>query len=189
LPFQQLSAAIEAWATKWNLEAEWCKSAAYFTIQMWSDLGQPENFIMIQPYSKAIARVDPPAGLRMYRQEFGRKQYLKTLRNTAKEAINNDPVLKHAPASRRNAFIESILKSNTITRYCDEVEAVREFTHKEKRKLKQHLEWAVRVHRRGESYKDIATERQLAGKRGSTEPAIFMAVTEILTAINLKTSP
>src|SRR5688500_16417947 len=38
LPFKQFSAAIEAWAMKWNLEAEWCKAAAYFTIQMWSDL-------------------------------------------------------------------------------------------------------------------------------------------------------
>lgn len=186
LTFQQLGAVIEAWATKWNLEAEWCKSAAYFTIQIWSDLGQPTDFILIPPFSKAISRVDPPAGMPMYRQEEGRKVYFQRLRNMAKEAISKDPLLKYAPVSRRNAFIESILKSSTIIRYCDEVEAVREFTHKEKRKLKRHLEWAVRVHIKNETYKDIATERQLAGKRGSTEPAISMAVSEILTLINLK---
>ncbi len=186
MPFQQLVAAVEAWATKWNLEAEWCKSAAYFTIQIWSDLGKPTNFILIPPFSKAIHRVDPPDGMPMYRQEEGRKVYFQRLRKMAKAAINKDPLLKLGPVSRQNSFIESILKSSTITRYCDKVEALREFTHKEKRKLKQHLEWAVRVQIRGESYNDIATERQLAGKRGSTVAAISIAVSEILTAINLK---
>lgn len=186
LPFKQLTVAIETWAERWNLNAEWCKSAAYFTIQIWSDLAEPANFILTQPVSKSIARLDPPAGLPMYRQEFGRKEYLKTLKEIAKEAIESHPLLKCAPVTQRNAFIDSILKGATVSRYCDEVEASRKFTHKNKRKLKQHLEWAVRVHIRGERLIDIATGRQLAGKRGSTEPAIFMAVSEILTLIDLK---
>jgi hypothetical protein len=186
LPFQQMIRAIEAWATNWNLEAEWCKAAAYFTLQMWSDLRKSTNFILIQPFSKSIARLDPPDGLPMYRQEFGRQAYLKTLEDTAKETIKNNPLLKCAPVAQRTAFIVSILESPTVSRYCDEVDALRNFSHKNKRKLKQHLEWAVRVHIRRESLKDIATERQLAGKRGNTEPAISMAVSEILTLIELQ---
>ena len=184
--FQHLMATIEAWAERWNLNADWCKAAAYFTIQIWSDAGRPANFILMQPVSKSIARLDPPAGIPIYRQEFGRKTYFKLLTETAKETIKNDPLLKYAPVTQRNAFIESILKSEIVHRYCEEVEALRNFTHKRKRKLKQHLEWAVRAHVRGESFKDIATERQLDGKRGSTEPAILMAVSEILTLIDLK---
>jgi hypothetical protein len=184
--FHHLKAAIEAWAARWNLTAEWCKSAAYFTIQIWSDAGRPADFILMQPVSKSIARLDPPAGIPIYRQEFGRKAYFKLLKETAAETINNDPLLKCSLVAERITFIESILKSDIVSRYCEEVEALRNCTHKHKRKLKQHLEWAVRVHIRGESLKDIATERQLVGKRGSTEPAISMAVSDILTAINLK---
>ena len=184
--FQLLMAVIDAWAKRWNLNADWCKAAAYFTIQIWSDAGKPANFILTQPVSKSIVRLDPPAGIPMYRQEFGRKTYFKMLKETATETIKNDPLLKCAPVAQRTAFIDSILKSEIVNRYCDEVEALRNFTHKRKRKLKQHLEWAVRVHIRGESFKDIANERQLEGKRGSTEPAILMAVSEILTLIDLK---
>src|SRR5215211_2156371 len=132
----------------------------------------------MQPVSKSISRLDPPAGIPIYRQEFGRKAYFKMLKETAAETINNDPLLKCGLVAERNAFIDSILKSDIVSRYCEEVEALRKFTHKNKRKLKQHLEWAVRVHIRRESLKDIATERQLAGKRGNTEPAISMAVSE-----------
>lgn len=186
--FQHLMAAIEAWAERWNLNADWCKSAAYFTIQIWSDAGKPANFLLMQPFSKSVARLDPPAGIPIYRQEFGRKTYFKLLKETATETIQNDPLLKYAPVAQRNALIDSILKSDSVSRYCEEVEALRNFTHKQKRKLKQHLEWAVRVHIKGESIKNIATERQLAGKRGGTEPAIFMAVAEILTLIKLKSA-
>jgi len=184
--FQHLMAAIESWAERWNLNADWCKAAAYFTIQIWSDAGRPANFILMQPFSKSVVRLDPPAGIPIYRQEFGRKAYFKLLKESAKETIEKDPILRCAPVAQRNAFIDSLLKSEIVSRYCEEVEALRNCTHKQKRKLKQHLEWAVRVHIRGESLKDIANERQLAGKRGSTEPAIFMAVSEILTQIELK---
>jgi hypothetical protein len=186
LPFQQFCGAIEKWASDRNLKAEWCKAAAYFTIQMWAKLDKPASFILIAPFYKGIARAQPPAGLPLYRQEFSREFYLKTLRDIAREAIKNHPLLKCAPASQQIEFIDSILESLAVTRYCDEVEALRKFTHKEKRKLQQHLEWAVRYQIRGETLTDIAAERQLAGKRGSTVPAIQMAVDEILTAINLR---
>src|SRR5215211_4547843 len=41
--FHRFKAAIEAWAERWNLNADWCKSAAYFTIQIWSDAGRPAD--------------------------------------------------------------------------------------------------------------------------------------------------
>ena len=111
-----LSDALDAWAVKWCLTPDWCKASAYFTLQIWKDIGKPHGGFWHHPGSTYVVRLDPPEGLPMYYVEFGRDGrsfahhaaearrtglvYLKTLEDLAREAIVNHPLLKLGESKR-----------------------------------------------------------------------------------------
>jgi len=161
-PVKDFCERIRAWATRWNLTAEWCMVAAVETLQTWEWFGKDgfrhERLKMMSVY-------EPPEGLPYYEQAFGRNAYLERIRNDAQSAIENDPVLKYGESSHCEGFIRSILSSERITKYCDLVESeLRKFVPPEHRTLSRHMEWAARVHVKGDKQIDIVREAELRGE-------------------------
>ncbi|HUS11535.1 MAG TPA: hypothetical protein VMZ30_13795 [Pyrinomonadaceae bacterium] len=179
-----LSDALDAWAVKWNLMAEWCKEAAYFTLQVWADSSKPGEFFWCPPTTREQLRYPHPEGLPLYQREFGRECYLNTLELLMREAVADHPLLKLGEAEKLGSFIESVRNSATIEEYCKRVEAASPpFTAKEKRKLYQHLKWAIEFQVAGKSFEEIKV------KSNVTEKAVEKAVREILQAMDLEERP
>ncbi len=179
-----LQESIEAWARP-KLTAEWCKEAAYFTLEAWVHSSKPGEFFWHPGVTRIKTRHLSTEGLPLYRPEFGPKVYLKEIKRAAREAIINHPLLKLANAEQRLKFIDAIVASRAVKAYCKDVEAAQKpVTSKERRKPRQHLEWAVRVHVKGEKQVAIFREMELDG-RAVTAPAISLAVSDILNTLNL----
>ena len=53
-----LSGALDTWAVKWNLTEEWCKAAAYCTLQVWARSSKPGQFFWHPGVGKTIVRYD-----------------------------------------------------------------------------------------------------------------------------------
>lgn len=179
-----LSGALDTWAVKWNLTEEWCKAAAYCTLQVWTRSSKPGQFFWHPGVGKRIVRYDSLEGLPLYMREFGRECYLNTVELAVREAVANHPLLKLGEAKSLGSFIKSVRNSPIIDDYCKGVEeASPPFSAKDKRKLNQHLKWTIKFQVVGKSFEEISRKSKV------TEKAVEKAVLEMLQAIDLKERP
>ena len=179
-PAADLIEALTNWARGWHLEAEWCFDNALRTLQSWMT-GQDLRFRTELYVTDVIIPLTPPEGLPVYRPGPGgmtRQMYLLWVREDAETAIINHSILKHAEASQRAAFIESIIAA--ARKYCDESEKALALPRSvEKRNLPKHVAWTVRFQVKGQTLEEVATDANVE------ESAVSQAVKDILRRIGL----
>lgn len=120
--------SVADWAGRWNLTAEWCKEAAYSTLQRWAWWGPDPELAFWHPATiNMMRRVAPPESLPVYQHEFGRQEYSAAIREAVRQACKSHELLKYGNISHLKEFVESIIESPAVGRlveeYCARVEA------------------------------------------------------------------
>lgn len=166
--------ALRLWAKKRNLDADWCLESAFSTLRMWSaSERKPEVF---KPDTESIGGpsvVGPqaPDGLPLYLPTaLSRKEYLDDLRSKD---------VPHGTLKRAQAYCSAVEQCYAKAGYprCKAGE---------KRKLRLHLEWAVRFQVCGESLENIANSigEMVAG--GIEKSTVLRGVYDLLRLIDLE---
>lgn len=182
--------SMRQWSQRWNLTADWCFELAFRTIEKWTRPYNQRNKLMWDNEGWGGGVPDewpiPPDGLPFYNPlDFHRSQYKERLHKQVIESIKNDSILRHGEPSSRKAFVDSIIA--VADGYCSKVDKYAESLGykktREKKKLKQHLVWAVRFQVLSESYSAIAEQERVSVS------TVKRAVADILELIELTPRP
>jgi hypothetical protein len=179
-----IAKSIEDWLKQWKLRASWCRVSAYFTLQLWVENGGTlyRDRLFHPPPLKQMKRLEPPSGLPRYYVEEGRESYRNRLTHDLKRTLSeNFPPSALAKVSQRNAFIDHIV-NQAVHKYCKAAEALQPLTESTgRRQLDKHLEWAVRVHVKGDKQATIVQELRRKGHKHEVTPAaVSIAIKSIL---------
>src|ERR1051325_8257407 len=130
----------------------------------------------------------PPEGLKRYWPlHITREEYLNDIKEMVLQRFHADPLLMLGEPSQRAAFIQTVV--TRADAYCSDVERFYEkigyVRCKQKRKLREHLQWAVEYQIQGRGWTEIAE------KHNVTVQGVEQAVTQLFKAADLplRTSP
>jgi hypothetical protein len=130
----------------------------------------------------------PPNGLNRYWPlHVTREEYLSDIKEAVLKRFQADPLLRLGEPSQRAAFIQTVV--TRVDAYCSDVERFYEqigyVRCKQKRKLREHLQWAVEYQIQGRGWTEIAEKHDV------TVQGVEQAVTQLFKAADLplRTSP
>lgn len=167
----ELTAALDEWARRWNLNEEWCLQRAYDALRWWTRHGRVDAVLWAGAVwgGAVIAPPNPPPPL----EELPEYHPLFTFRENYLQSI------------RASGARHGLLK--VAAQYCEQVEDCYEAAGyvrckaDEKRRLDQHLEWTVRFQLTGEGLDNIAQTADEIEKS-----TVLRAVYDLLRMIDLE---
>jgi hypothetical protein len=191
-----LIGSLVKWSQGWQLDANWCREAAYESLVRYHR-AQPSGSLSTNQFHHRFdlptrgdldMSLTPPEGLEEYWPLFlNRDDYLDQVNDQALVEIHSVPILRLGEISHGRAFVKTIVAAAEV--YCIEVEQYLEKKGYvrpkagEKRNLPLHLEWAVLYQLNGLGWSRIA---ELTGVQPSV---VQKAVTELLRLIDLPQRP
>jgi hypothetical protein len=204
---RSLHDSLREWSETWNLDADWCRAAAYFFLQLESlhvllgkrQSGPGSKFHYPFEYSgcspnrtkagfSRVIQLDPiiapPEGFHEYWPMMEtRDDYLQELTDGVREAMEH-PLLQHTEPGAQDAVVASV--KSVAERYCEGVEKYAQsqglIPVKSMPTLLQKLEWTVNYQVKGRNLDEIG----LAGSEAVSEARVSQVVTEMLELLDLK---
>jgi hypothetical protein len=208
---KELLKAVERWAQRWHLHAQWCMSVAFETLALWRNI--PDTIKKLAwghsfplgpsgaSLPNKILRSAPFDGLPPFFAHIEmRSSYERRMRGRISSLLRANPLISRLNTKLRQEILKADMQ--IVEKYCDWVMRVYKLQKDERGShiwqpvswspdLARDLRWAVEVQVRGRAASDIAKEelreRQLRGEDVERIPAskITRRVDKILREIAL----
>jgi hypothetical protein len=205
-----LQKAVENWARRWHLDAAWCLSAAFATLQLWSDYPEAHklllwdnNFPMDEAtllLPKEVADTAPFPGLPPFFAHIElRSAYTTRMKERIKRQLETDPLTAKVGRKLQRLILSADIKE--VKAYCVRVMSFYESQRdrqgapvwkrvRERAALGRDIRWAIEFQVRGRSTRAIALEeeieRNLSGIiQGLPHTTVSRSVNFILELIDL----
>lgn len=207
---RSLQKAVRNWARRWHMDASWCLSVAFITLQLWHDYPLALELSVwgdTFPLDKAttelpkeIVGTAPLEGLPPFFAHFElRSNYVRRIHRLIESHLLSNPFTAKLSARTRLSVLEEDMK--LVSDYCD---CVMEFYRgqrddkgepvwtevDERMELDRNIRWTIDFQVRGKAFLQIARDEKVyfpaRGNQSLNHGTVIKAVDDLLQLIGLQ---